>query len=394
MSPVPPDIDAPRRFVLGYRPPLDGVRGFALISIMVFHSFLNTSHPVPVPGSFVSVDMFFALSGFLITTILAQEWLAKGRIDLLAFYIRRALRLFPALIVFLLLMGIFSYLGVFVGDMSFVRRQVVWTALYGQNWHEVFEPGLSALSHAWTLSVEEQFYVLWPLVLWGLLALRRSRVVTVGLVLGLALVSVIVMAVVGEGSSVTSNFHAIYGTDARAHGLLLGSALGLAAAFGLFPRAGRRWPTLVGWVGAAYFVIGFATFDVGSPFNTRGVYAAAGLATVMIIFSVVHEPDGLLARVFGSRLLVAAGRVSYGGYLWHLPVFYFLTEDRTGLSYWPLLVLRFVVTFTLAYASFVLVERPALRFKRRFERRADAADHNVVVAPGVMMPESPMPETR
>ena len=387
VSPVPPDVDAPRRFVLGYRPPLDGVRGFALISIMLFHSFLNTTHPVPVPGAFVSVDMFFALSGFLITTILAQEWLAKGRIDLLAFYIRRGLRLFPALIAFLLAMAVLSYLDVLVGDMSFVRRQVFWTAFYGQNWHEVFEPGLSALSHAWTLSVEEQFYVVWPLVLWGLLSLRRSRVTTVLLVVGLAALSAIVMAVVGEGSSVTSNFHAIYGTDARAHGLLLGSALGLAAAFGFFPRAERRWPTVIGWVGASYFAIGFATFNVTSPFNTRGVYAAAGLATVLIIFSVVHAPEGLLARAFGSRPLVAAGRVSYGGYLWHLPVFYFLTEDRTGLSYWPLLVLRFIVTFAFAYASFALIERPALRFKRRFERRTDATDHNVVVAPGVTMPE-------
>jgi peptidoglycan/LPS O-acetylase OafA/YrhL len=194
VSPVPPDIDASRRFVLGYRPPLDGVRGFALISIMVFHSFLNTSHPVPVPGSFVSVDMFFALSGFLITTILAQEWLAKGRIDLLAFYIRRALRLFPALIVFLGLMAVLSYLDVLAGNVGLMRRQIVWTALYGQNWHEVFSPGFTALSHAWTLSVEEQFYVLWPLILWGLLALRRSRVLTVGLVVGLAAISATVRA--------------------------------------------------------------------------------------------------------------------------------------------------------------------------------------------------------
>jgi peptidoglycan/LPS O-acetylase OafA/YrhL len=388
VSSVPQDADGPRRFVLGYRPPLDGVRGFALISIMVFHSFLNTTHPVPVPGSFVSVDMFFALSGFLITTILAQEWLAKDRIDLLAFYIRRGLRLFPALVVFLGLMAVLTYLGVLVGDMALVRRQILWTAFYGQNWHEVFEPGLTALSHAWTLSVEEQFYVLWPLVLWGLLALRRSRVVTVGLVVALAVGSAVVMAVVGERSGVTSNFHAIYGTDARAHGLLFGSALGLAAAFGMFPRAGRRWPAVVGWLGAAYFAIGFATFDVASPDNTRGVYAGAGLATVMIIFAVVHAPGGWLARGFGSRPLVAAGRVSYGGYLWHLPVFYVLTEDRTGLSYWPLLVVRFVVTFALAYASFRLVERPALRFKRRFERRTDATDHNVVVAPGVTMPET------
>ena len=387
VSPVPPDVDAPRRFVLGYRPPLDGVRGFALFAILIAHSFLNTTHPLPLPGTFVSVDMFFALSGFLITTILAQEWLAKGRIDLPAFYIRRALRLFPALVAWLLVMAVLSYFVTFLGDPNYVRRQVFWTALYGQNWHEVFEPGLSALSHAWTLSVEEQFYVLWPLVLWGLLALRRSRVATVGLVVGLAALSATVMAVIGERSGDISNFHAIYGTDARAHGLVLGSALGLAGAFGLFPSAKRRWPTVVGWVGLGYFAIGFATFDLGSPFNTRGVYAGAGLATVLIIFSVVHAPEGLLARAFGSRPLVAAGRVSYGGYLWHLPVFYLLTEDRTGLSYWPLLVLRFVVTFALAYASFALIERPALRFKRRFERRTDATDHNVVVAPGVTMPE-------
>jgi peptidoglycan/LPS O-acetylase OafA/YrhL len=289
-------------------------------------------------------------------------------------------------------MAVLSYLDVLIGDMAFVRRQILWTALYGQNWHEVFEPGLSALSHAWTLSVEEQFYVLWPLVLWGLLALRRSRAVTVGLVVALAVLSAVTMAVVGEGSGDTANFHAIYGTDARAHGLLLGSALGLAAAFGFLPRPGLRWPVVVGWIGAAYFAIGFATFDVGSQYNTRGVYAAAGLATTMIIFSVEHTPTGILARVFGSRLLVAAGRVSYGGYLWHLPVFYVLTEDRTGLSYWPLLVLRFVVTFALAYASFRVIERPALRFKRRFERRTDAKDHNIVVAPGVTMLES-TPET-
>jgi peptidoglycan/LPS O-acetylase OafA/YrhL len=118
------------------------------------------------------------------------------------------------------------------------------------------------------------------------------------------------------------------------------------------------------------------------------VYAASGLATVLLIFSVVHAPEGLLARGLGARLFVAAGKVSYGGYLWHLPVYYFLTQDRTGLSYWPLLVLRFVVTFAFAYASFSLIERPALRFKRRFERRTDAVDHNVVVAPGMTMPET------
>jgi peptidoglycan/LPS O-acetylase OafA/YrhL len=383
-----PAGDGSTSFRLGYRPPLDGIRGFALIAIMFFHTWLATSRGFPDNGTFISVDMFFALSGFLITTLLVQEFRRSDRIDLPAFYARRALRLFPALVAFLLIMLVLTQLDVFEGGgPSVLRGQILWTGLYVQNWHEVLSPSLSALSHAWTLSVEEQFDLIWPLVLWGLLALRRSPRVTITLVLLGALASAAVMTVLGETSGETNHFHALYGTDARAHGLLFGSALGIVAAFDLLPRPGKRWPLLVGWLGAAYFVAGFFVFHPGSEWNTRGVYQLAGLATTAMIFSVVYASGGVLARAFGSRLLVAAGRVSYGGYLWHLPVFYVLTEDRTGLSFWPLLVVRFVVTFSLATASFVLVERPALRFKRRFERRVDQTGSTVVVAPGVTMAE-------
>jgi peptidoglycan/LPS O-acetylase OafA/YrhL len=163
--------------------------------------------------------------------------------------------------------------------------------------------------------------------------------------------------------------------------------LGIVAAFDLLPRPGKWWPVAIGWLGAAYFVSGFLFFHPGSDWNTRGVYQLAGLATTAMIFSVVYAPKGLLARGFGNKVLVGAGRVSYGGYLWHLPVFYVLTEERLGLSFWPLLVVRFVVTFCLATASFILIEKPALRFKRRFERRGDETGSTVVVAPGVTMAE-------
>lgn len=375
-------------FRLGYRPALDGIRGFALIAIMFFHTWLNTSRGFPDNGTFISVDMFFALSGFLITTLLVQEFRRADRIDLPAFYARRALRLFPALLAFLAVMLVLTQLDVFAGDPpSVLRQQLLWTGLYAQNWNEVFAPSLSALSHAWTLSVEEQFYFIWPLVLWGLLSLRRSPRVTVVLVLLGALASAAVMAFLGERGGVTNNFHALYGTDARAHGLLFGSALGVVAAFDLLPKAGKWWPIALGWCGAAYFVLGFLFFHPGSDWNTRGVYQMAGLATTLMIFSAIYAPSTVLARGFASKVLVGAGRVSYGGYLWHLPVFYVLTEERVGLSFWPLLVLRFAVTFVLATASFVLVEKPALRFKRRFERRGEPPGSAVVVAPGVTMVE-------
>jgi len=190
---------------------------------------------------------------------------------------------------------------------------------------------------------------------------------------------------VGAGSGRTSHFHSLYGTDVRAHGLLVGAALGLAAVFGMFPRPGRRWPSLVGALGGAYLVGAFALSDGGSAFDTRGGYALAGIAATSVIFWVVYAPSSLLARGLSSRVLVAIGRVSYGAYLWHLPVFYVLTQDRTGLSFWPLLVIRLGATFAIVATSFRLVERPALRWKRRFERRVDDGQPGapVVLAPGV-----------
>jgi peptidoglycan/LPS O-acetylase OafA/YrhL len=184
--------------------------------------------------------------------------------------------------------------------------------------------------------------------------------------------------------------HAFYGTDARVQTLLLGAALALAAVFGKLPAAPRRWTNAVGWVGAGTLAVAFVTYDNASSFNTRGGLTLVGIAAVALLFGVVCAPGTGLARGLSTPVPVAIGRISYGLYLWHYPVFLCLTRDDTGLtvwatgwSFWPLLALRLVVTFALATASFVLVERPFLRIKRRFERLADRPGAAVVLAPGV-----------
>jgi peptidoglycan/LPS O-acetylase OafA/YrhL len=377
------------RFALGYRPQLDGIRAIAVLAVMAFHADVFFSNEPSLPGGFLGVDVFFALSGFLITTILAEEWARRGGIDLLAFYARRALRLLPAVIV--LLAAIVVYAHVVLNDSAahFLRRQALWTLVYVQNWNIInTRPGvLFHLSHTWSLSIEEQFYLLWPLLLLGILTLRRSARAAIVVVLTAAGASLVAMVVVTRSDPV----HAFYGTETRAQTLLFGAALGLAAVFGKLPRSDRRWPAAVGWFGAVALALSFAAVD--GITSTDGPITVAGLASVALIFGVLCAPHTLLARALSTRVPVAIGRISYGLYLWHLPVFLVLTPRQTdftvwntGLSFWPLLAVRVTATFAVATASFVLVERPCLRLKRRFERRPEQAG-TVVLAPGVTVPQ-------
>ncbi len=387
------DVPAGGVFSLGYRPQLDGIRAVAVVAVMLFHSAIGFNERGNLlPGGYLGVDVFFALSGFLITTILAQEWLRRGRVDLGAFYARRALRLLPAIVLVVVVVLVLAQVVLEPSAAHFARRQSLWTALYGQNWHAVVSPAQfpGYLDHAWSLSVEEQFYLFWPLILWGVLSLRRSVNVTLMIVLGGAALSAAAMAVIGE----TDPLHAFYGTDARVQTLLMGAALGLAAVFGKLPTGERRWTAAIGWIGAGALVAAFATYDNSSTFNTRGGLTLVGIAAVALVFGVVCAPTSPMAGALGSKVPVAIGRISYGLYLWHYPVFLTLTRDdggltvwATGWSFWPLLAVRLVVTFALAAASFSLVERPFLRLKRRFERLEDTPGSGVVLAPGVTVPQ-------
>ena len=289
-------------FALGYRPQLDGLRAVAVLAVMTFHAAILADHNNPLPGGFLGVDLFFALSGFLITTILAEEWLRRGRIDVPAFYVRRALRLLPAVV---LLLGAVTADSVLVvrttSAAQFVRGQVLWTALYFQNWHliETRPHFPSDLSHMWSLSVEEQFYLLWPLLLLLVLVLRASPRVTIGIVVAGAAASAVAMGLLSGTDPM--HYHAYYGTDTRAQTLLLGAALGLAAVFGKLPAPRRRWPSVAGWAGAAFFVVAFATYDERGAFTTQGGLTLAAVAAVALILGVVCAPQTLLARALAAR---------------------------------------------------------------------------------------------
>ena len=135
------DVPEDGGFSLGYRPQLDGIRAVAVVAVMLFHASIGFNERGELlPGGYLGVDVFFALSGFLITTILAQEWLRRSRIDLRAFYARRALRLLPAIALVLVAVLVLAQVVLTPGAAHFARRQSLWTALYGQNWHAVVSP--------------------------------------------------------------------------------------------------------------------------------------------------------------------------------------------------------------------------------------------------------------
>jgi peptidoglycan/LPS O-acetylase OafA/YrhL len=343
---------------------------------MWFHATLVPGAPFHVSGGFFGVDIFFVLSGFLITTLLVEEFQRAGRISLRSFYARRALRLLPALGVVLIAVLLYAQVDLAGGVAHYVRIEALWSALYGLNWYFVVEHNplltLLHLGHAWSLSIEEQFYFVWPLVLLGLLRLRLAGRTLVVITLAGAAASAVVMVAVARGGGLAGEFHALYGTDARAQGILLGAALGLAAVHGMLPvrLVARTVVDAAGWIAAVILGLAFAGV-IGArsgSFLEDGGYTLVALAAAAVIAHLVVTPRGVMARVLAWRPLRDIGRISYGLYLWHLPIFLVLDEERTGLSFWPRVVLQFGVTFAAATLSFVVVERPALRLKRRFER--------------------------
>jgi peptidoglycan/LPS O-acetylase OafA/YrhL len=357
---------------------------------MLFHATLVPNAPFHVDGGFFGVDVFFVLSGFLITTLLVEEFQRTSGIRLRSFYARRALRLLPAVAVLLLAVLVYAQIDLAGGVAHFVRIEALWTALYGLNWYFVVQHNplltLLHLGHAWSLSIEEQFYFVWPLVLLGLLRLRLTGRALVSVALAGAGVSALVMVAVAP-RGIAGEFHALYGTDTRAQGILLGAALGLAAVHGMLPvRLGARTVlAAAGWAAALLLGLAFAGV-IGSrsgAFLENGGYTLVALAAAVVLAYLVVEPRGVMARVLAWRPVRNVGRISYGLYLWHLPVFLVLDANRTGLSFWPRLVLQFAVTFAAAGLSFVAVERPALGLKRRFERVRTSADSGVGREPGV-----------
>jgi peptidoglycan/LPS O-acetylase OafA/YrhL len=351
---------------------LDGLRGLAVALVVAYHLPLTVS---VVPGGTLGVDIFFVLSGFLVTSLLLRHSTA-GRVprslwaELRGFWFRRVVRLGPALLVLLMAWALLWALtgggGIFntsVGHPASAPSVPAWVnlrgllavALYGYNWLAATGAPLPlAVAHLWSLSVEEQFYVVWPVVL--LLVLRRTRLPTMlGVTGALIVLSAIVTALQSPAHAYAWSY---YGTESRAQQLLLGSLLAMCWVHGLV-RLPRRVATAVGLAGLA--VVGLA----GRDLNEHGWFAAHGgmlvtaVAAAAIIVCVLCQGGGP-ATWLGWRPVRWLGRRSYAVYLWSFP----LTMWSAGLS--PVVQAVVVVTLalTLGELSWRFVEEPAQRWLR------------------------------
>ena len=348
-----------------HQPALDGLRGVAVIVVLLYHGGATWMR-----GGFLGVDLFFVLSGYLITTLLLVEWGRKGSINLRGFWARRARRLLPALA--LVLVGIVVYALAFAAatQMNSIRNDGLASLFYVTNWRFIFSDqsyfeqfaAPSPLRHMWSLAIEEQFYLLWPFIMVGLLRWRPKLRSLTRIFVGGALASAALMAVLFTPGGDPSRVY--YGTDTRAQALLVGAAL---AALLLRLRTRRDGPprpapvVRAGLVGLVVLVVMLVITKDTAEWMYRGGYLLAAIACALVITAAVQPSRNLVRAALSPPPLRAVGLVSYGLYLWHWPVYLTLTEDRVGLGGTGLLLVRLVVSGGFAVASYYLVELPVRR---------------------------------
>ncbi len=340
-------------------PGLDGVRGMAVLAVLAYHLDLAWTG-----GGFLGVEVFFALSGFLITQLLLDELARTGRVDAWAFTKARARRLLPALVTCVLgTLALFAWLAPTVG----LRADGLAALLYVQNWHLVLA-GLpyseafarpSPLLHLWSLSVEGQLYLVWPLLLVGVLATaRRSTALLVTILLAFASALLMALRYDPDGGSL-----AYYATDARASGFLVGAALAWVwrphAWSRPLHRTARWGIDAAGIATLVTLVVGFmavSEFDAG--LYRQGGFLRVGMLTAVVIVAATRS-RGVVAALLSRPLVVAVGRRSYGLYLYHWPVFVLARE--LPLPPWKTNLLGVLATVAVAEASYRWIETPVRR---------------------------------
>ncbi|WP_186241080.1 acyltransferase family protein [Mycobacterium simulans] len=367
-------------------PALDGLRAIAVALVLVGHGGIPG-----VSGGFIGVDIFFVLSGFLITSLLLDELGRTGRIDLTGFWIRRARRLLPALVLMVLIVAAARELLPYQA-LTGLRSDAIAAFLWIANWRFVvqktdyFTQGAppSPLQHTWSLGVEEQYYFVWPLLLIAvtlLLAARAKRYfakTTVGHVRFTTFVIATLGAIASAAAAVvftsdTTRDRIYFGTDTRAQALLVGAAASallvrdwpsLNRGWCLIrTRWGRRIARLLPAVGLAGLaaITHYATGSAGE--FRHGLLIVVAIAAILVVAPVAMEQRGLVARILAWRPLVWLGTISYGVYLWHWPIFLALNGERTGWTGLALFGARCAVTVAVAFASWWLIEQPIRRWR-------------------------------
>jgi len=375
--------------------------------------------PDVMPGGFLGVDLFFVLSGFLITSLLVTEWDSTRTISLRTFWSRRARRLVPALLLLLLAVGFYSLL---IDDQVDGQRFAVdgLSALgYVANWHfissgqayidQFLQGTVSPLRHMWSLAIEEQFYLVWPLIVLGLAKLtgargtarapRRRRtfrraLITLCIVLGI--LSFVRMLALFSGDTDINRVY--YGTDSRAFIILIGAVLA-ALTWGA-PVVARRWQgrvVIIGCAAAIGLTVAFLSLTAETAWLYEGGYGLIALAMVFVLFAAAQPCGNPLARLLELKPLVGLGLISYGVYLWHWPISLWIDGANTGLDGFPLFAVRAVATLAVSLASYRLLEMPIRtgRISFRGSGRVVAAIAAVVsIAVLLLVPALAFPSTR
>jgi peptidoglycan/LPS O-acetylase OafA/YrhL len=350
---------------LPYMPGIDGLRALAVLAVFVYH-FHNGGGWLP--GGFLGVDVFFVISGYLITSLLLSEYRKEGRVDLVRFWLRRARRLLPAVGV---LIAVVMILAVFFdfGQISRLRADALASMGYVTNWELIFSHQTyfeqfarpSLFRHLWSLAVEEQFYLLWPIVFAVCMTRFGHRRLVLGVIAG-ALASSLLMLILFDPANPNRVF---YGTDTRATPLLMGVALAfLWHPDRLRATTGRLAPIALDAIGAVALSMVVITFMTVHDYDLslyRGGFLLLSVWSALLIGALAH-PAAQIGRVVGNPALRWLGLRSYSFYLWHWPV---LALTRPGIDVTlpsPILfVLQLAATIALADLSYRYVEQPFRR---------------------------------
>lgn len=347
------------RHGFAYQPALDGLRGIAVISVILYHLDHGWMR-----GGFLGVDTFFVLSGYLITSLLLVEYDTTSTVSLRAFWVRRAKRLLPAALLVLIAVAAYAWFAAPTDRLGTIRGDAIATLAYVANWRFILDDAsyfalwseASPLRHMWSLAIEEQFYVLWPLVVVGLLHIGRGRTtaLTLSCVIGVA-GSVALMARIAE----VDRSRAYFGTDTRAHTILVGALL----AIGLHRRSSitgfsNRIVSGLGTAALAFVGISFVTVSDNDLVFYRGGSLGFALAVAALIAAGVNTSPSLVRAVLDRAPLRRIGQLSYGLYLWHWPIIVWLTHERLGVDGVALDTIRVGATFGCSLVSYHLVEQP------------------------------------
>ena len=360
----PESVKSPEH-AFGYRPALDGLRAVAVLAVIGYHLGFRQ-----IQGGFVGVDLFFVLSGYLITSLLLIEYQSRGTINLPHFWLRRARRLLPALFLLLIAVSIWVPLVTPTFQLTLRKEDLLWTLFYGSNWHLIASAQdyfaqsaiVSPMRHTWSLAIEEQFYLVWPLIVLGALRFGRGRFQPLAVAAAVAVVtSALAMAMLFTPVDPSRSY---YGTDSRIHQPLIGALLAILVVPGI-PAVLRRMAQALSIASALFLVTTFILLNDHQSIYWHGLSSAIAVAAAGVIMGLEANPSNGLAKTLSRRPLQWIGQISYGLYLWHWPVILAVGSSPSFLRWLPgstgINLARVVLTFAIATASFYLLEQPVRR---------------------------------